>query len=312
MYARAPGKQPCEHGLRCYRNNPQHFLDYDHPAEHKKFLKRPAEGAASEEPKRQAVTNLGDEVIDLDALPDIDTLEASLCEAMGCKLAQAREALARAGGDANLAADFLGDQALARQCAAQERGLAAGGSLTGTRLDADAELGRRLQEEEEASDEELARRLQQQQQDAQKPPSLASKPRWAEVHMRAHHEAAGRYVQRSAPPRRTFDCSKEPLFLNKLNQDAAGRAAVSMADLAAAASGLRSVAAPQEIEIDDVLWWPPFVRHAFLASFGVDYKFLARLLAGAPATAKAGGVVVVDNHPDHSTGSDTTSHTPWE
>ena len=54
------------------------------------------------------------------------------------------------------------------------------------------------------------------------------------------------------------------------------------------------------------------MRHCLLASFGVDYKFLARQLAGSPATSNLGGVVVVDNHQGHEEGSDASSYAPWE
>ena len=33
-FAQAPGKPPCKYGLSCYRQNPQHWRDYDHPADH--------------------------------------------------------------------------------------------------------------------------------------------------------------------------------------------------------------------------------------------------------------------------------------
>ena len=33
-YARAPGRPSCRYGLSCYRRNPQHWLDFDHPNEH--------------------------------------------------------------------------------------------------------------------------------------------------------------------------------------------------------------------------------------------------------------------------------------
>ena len=61
-----------------------------------------------------------------------------------------------------------------------------------------------------------------------------------------------------------------------------------------------------------MVWWPPHVQRCLLASFGVDYKFLARLLAGSPATSEPGGVVVVDNHQGHEEGSDSASYAPWE
>ena len=33
-YKRAPGQPICNYGTGCYRKNPDHFAQYDHPAEH--------------------------------------------------------------------------------------------------------------------------------------------------------------------------------------------------------------------------------------------------------------------------------------
>ena len=33
-YRRAPGRAPCPYGARCYRTNPAHFVEADHPADH--------------------------------------------------------------------------------------------------------------------------------------------------------------------------------------------------------------------------------------------------------------------------------------
>ena len=75
------------------------------------------------------------------------------------------------------------------------------------------------------ADAALARRLQGSEQSAGLP-----RERWAAVHMRAHREAARRYASQSAPPRRTFDSARVPLYLNKLNRAAESRAGASPAD----------------------------------------------------------------------------------
>ena len=49
-YARAPGKPLCQHGANCYRNNPLHFLEFDHPADHPKM---PRDDAVDPPAKRQ-------------------------------------------------------------------------------------------------------------------------------------------------------------------------------------------------------------------------------------------------------------------
>jgi hypothetical protein len=38
VFARAPGKPLCVHGLRCYRANPTHWKEFDHPAKHTRLF----------------------------------------------------------------------------------------------------------------------------------------------------------------------------------------------------------------------------------------------------------------------------------
>ena len=99
--------------------------------------------------------------------------------------------------------------------------------------------------------------------------------------MRAHRDAARRFACQSAPPRRIFDSARVPLYLNKLNRAAESRAGASVAELAAKVHGAptaatspagapaaapaaaprrRSVMAPEEIAISDVVWWHSMVK----------------------------------------------------
>ena len=56
-YARALGRPACMYGCDCRRKNPQHWRDYDHPAEHEKL--------AGSKPLP--------EVVDLENEPDVDS-----------------------------------------------------------------------------------------------------------------------------------------------------------------------------------------------------------------------------------------------
>ena len=46
-YGRAPGKKMCAHGIKCYRKNPAHFTDEDHPADHPFLVQAAAENPPS-------------------------------------------------------------------------------------------------------------------------------------------------------------------------------------------------------------------------------------------------------------------------
>ena len=38
LFSRAPGRPMCKFGAGCYRQNPQHFAEYDHPSDHSLFI----------------------------------------------------------------------------------------------------------------------------------------------------------------------------------------------------------------------------------------------------------------------------------
>ena len=38
LYTRAPGKPLCQYGTKCYRKNPEHFAQFDHPVDHPYFI----------------------------------------------------------------------------------------------------------------------------------------------------------------------------------------------------------------------------------------------------------------------------------
>ena len=51
LYERAPGKQVCNFGTKCYRKNPEHFAQYDHPADHPYFIQDAAAWACPAAPQ---------------------------------------------------------------------------------------------------------------------------------------------------------------------------------------------------------------------------------------------------------------------
>jgi len=51
LYERAPGKQVCNFGTKCYRKNPEHFAQYDHPADHPYFIQDTAAWACPAAPQ---------------------------------------------------------------------------------------------------------------------------------------------------------------------------------------------------------------------------------------------------------------------
>jgi hypothetical protein len=67
LYARAPGRPACSFGLKCYRKNPDHFRDMDHPSEHPLIVAEagpstahtPAAVAAAAPPAPAAATAAG-------------------------------------------------------------------------------------------------------------------------------------------------------------------------------------------------------------------------------------------------------------
>ena len=67
-YARAPGMPLCEHGAGCYRKNPQHFKDFDHPADHPLMPPRirPVVVDAPSEPDAKRPRTAADDDTDVD------------------------------------------------------------------------------------------------------------------------------------------------------------------------------------------------------------------------------------------------------
>ena len=53
-YHRAPGRHPCRHGVQCYRRNPQHWTEFDHPARHP-WLSAPALSSLDHAPTGPAI-----------------------------------------------------------------------------------------------------------------------------------------------------------------------------------------------------------------------------------------------------------------
>jgi len=321
MFGRAIGQPMCKHGLACYRNNPSHWREYDHPADHPKL--RSSSPIARSQPS--AAIDLDDEpstAIDLDDEPDDGPDVNRLIVMYKISVAEARSALK--GRTFEAAAQLLADQVVARaqQTKPEPFESRLRGAMTTENLVLQAAREEAQESPPKMSDSQMAQQLQREEE--RSAVRTTKRPAWSDVHAHAHHKRARAFSQQRPPPRRTFDCSSTPLFLNKLSQDAAGRAGASLADLAASSTAVKAeasassstiaydAAAPPEIEIGAVLWWPPFIDHALVASFGVDYKYLASLLAGSPATIKQGGIVVCDNDGGHSAGSDTASHAPWE
>ena len=70
---------------------------------------------------------------------------------------------------------------------------------------------------------------------------------------------------------------------------------------------------PREITNADLHWHAPFLTRALLASYGVDYAYVRRMvMRGSPAARTDGGVIIVDNY-EHDTqlpGFDARSHAP--
>jgi len=54
VYARAPGQPMCRFGTRCYRKNPSHFVEADHPDDHPFFVQAAASSGAGTTRKRGA------------------------------------------------------------------------------------------------------------------------------------------------------------------------------------------------------------------------------------------------------------------
>ena len=236
--------------------------------------------------------------------------------AMGFSREQARAALDRHGGDAPRAVEALlsgggtDDEALARKMQAAEYSGGGGPSGVGSSSADD--------------DEEIARALERQlnggggggggkkltpcrygascrhRRDGLCP-YRHEEP--SEAIARLNAAAKARYAREAPPPRRVFDCVAQPLHLNKLGEGGGNRRGRT----------LDEPAPPSEIGGEELLWWPPYLQHALFATYGVDYEFVRRLVAGSPATARPNGVVVVsgNEHTTERAGFDDLTHAPW-
>ena len=88
MFGRAIGRPMCKHGLECYRNNADHWRQFDHPPDHRKLR--------SSSPKPSAAIDLDDEpstTIDLDDEPDDGPDVNRLIVMYKISVAEARSAL---------------------------------------------------------------------------------------------------------------------------------------------------------------------------------------------------------------------------
>ena len=94
-----------------------------------------------------------------------------------------------------------------------------------------------------------------------------------------------------------------PLMMNKLasSQPADGPAATP-----------HGVPLPVEVTNRQLHWHSPYLVSALLASFGVDYELVRRMVRRSPAEMRPGGVIIIDNY-NHDTGAagfDTRTHSP--
>ena len=139
MYARAPGRPMCQYGCSCRRENPAHWTQFDHPAEHERLAgsKRkqpevPTSDAAPDRASRPSPRRARDEhlneqpeqpkvIIDLE---DDDDTDCQRLVGMDIAPALAREAFASScGGGADRLAtayQYCLDRQIAERLAAQE------------------------------------------------------------------------------------------------------------------------------------------------------------------------------------------------
>ena len=125
----------------------------------------------------------------------------------------------------------------------------------------------------------------------------------SEAQTRLNAEAKARCARERPPPRRTFDAAVQPLHLNRLGESEGSSRGRTLSE----------TSPPSEIGGEELLWWPPYLQHALFATFGVNYEFVQRLVAGSPASERPNGVVIVTGN-DHTTqraGFDDVTHAPW-
>ena len=143
MYARAPGRPMCQYGCSCRRENPAHWTQFDHPAEHERLAgsKRkqpevPTSDAAPDRAQRRASRPsprraLGEHVNEQPEQPkviidleDEDDTDCQTLVGLGVAPALAREAFASScGGGADRLAtayQYCLDRQIAERLAAQE------------------------------------------------------------------------------------------------------------------------------------------------------------------------------------------------
>ena len=270
------------------------------------------------------------------APPCAEVVVQRLVDETRCSRKRAREALARAGGDPKKALTIISLE----QRQHQQQQLQPPLHRPVTAAAGDEALAQALQQEEfeveMGDDEALARRLQQRYSGTSSSPAAmggGASSRPCRYGMQCRHMTTGcrflhlsqaetcRLVNEAAkqkfstiapPPRRIFDCSAQPLHLNQLGPSRGGGASASHA---AALPG-RTVPPPpmpSELSKADLMWHPPFLQHALFATYGVDYAFVQRLIAGSPATERPGGVTIVsgNDHTHEASGCDTTTYAPW-
>lgn len=61
----------------------------------------------------------------------------------------------------------------------------------------------------------------------------------------------------------------------------------------------RSGRGPPEASFEELVGPPQHIQRALFTSFGTDYQYVTRLMEGSPAASFRGGVICVDNQPDH-------------
>lgn len=71
--------------------------------------------------------------------------------------------------------------------------------------------------------------------------------------------------------------------------------------------------AKSQVDTEELNWHPPFLQHALLTSYGVDYNLVERIIHCSPAGQKKGGVIICDNydHDSHAHGYDARTYSPW-
>lgn len=100
--------------------------------------------------------------------------------------------------------------------------------------------------------------------------------------------AVDRHLDQGIVPARLRLRGDAPLLLNRLgHRQERGHCAAG-------------VVLPVEVSNEDLYWHQPFLLSALLASYGVQYDLVERMIRRSPAAARRGGVVVCDNY-DHDT-----------